>query len=103
MKTRHEYKCIQPYFGAVWTGDKTFELRESRGLSEDPRIGDLLVLREWIPEGPLGPGHYSGAFVVAVVTYVLFPSDLPSPSALDEFAVAFSFRTRYRQIGGTPP
>jgi hypothetical protein len=43
---RHELKCWPEYFHAIRSGRKKFELRkDDRGFA----IGDLLVLREFIP------------------------------------------------------
>lgn len=60
----HELKTVQPYFGAVDSGVKTFEVRKD---DRDPRfeVGDTLRLREWHDER-----GYSGREVLRRVTYV---------------------------------
>lgn len=63
--TVHELKTVPPYFDAVASGAKPFEVRrDDRGFMP----GDLLVLREWLPE----VGDYSpAAHLFRKVTYVL--------------------------------
>lgn len=42
--SEHELKAVQPFFDAVWSGEKTCELRrDNRGF----QIGDVLQLREY--------------------------------------------------------
>ncbi len=69
----HHLKILPEYFQAILDGTKTFELRQ-----EDDRtfaVGDVLVLREWYPEGTLiGPG-YTGRTLTREVTYVLRDPD----------------------------
>ena len=46
--TVHKLKTVAPWFGYVWDGTKTFEVRyDDRGF----KPGDLLVLGEWSEEG----------------------------------------------------
>lgn len=67
----HELKTTQPFFERVWTGEKPFELRRNdRGY----QVGDLLILREYVPPTlplPLLMGTYTGRRIHAQVTYVL--------------------------------
>lgn len=61
----HELKTWPQYYNQIRIGAKRFELRrDDRGGFH---VGDLLILREWQPEGE----HYTGYVTVAVVTYVL--------------------------------
>lgn len=73
----HHLKTWPQYFAALWSGDKTFEIRyNDRGYQR----GDVLVLREWTrdncgcatvpPHDPNCTG-YSGRTVTARVGYVL--------------------------------
>ncbi|MEI2280747.1 DUF3850 domain-containing protein [Paenibacillus polysaccharolyticus] len=60
----HELKLIQPYFDAVFSGRKTFEVRKS----DRPYVeGDYVHLREFNP----GTGEYSGRSVLRRISYVL--------------------------------
>lgn len=43
----HALKCWPEYFAALSTGHKTFEIRDTS--DRDFRVGDLLVLREFVP------------------------------------------------------
>lgn len=45
-KREHILKCLPPYFSAIRSGEKAFEVRrDDRGYQK----GDVLVLREWSP------------------------------------------------------
>lgn len=72
----HELKTWPEFFQALWDGDKTFELRK------DDRpyvVGDLLVLREFDPNGVTvdpetqceSPGAYTERSALRRITYVL--------------------------------
>lgn len=59
----HTLKCQPPFFAEVAAGRKTFELRrDDRGFA----VGDLLCLREWIPDG-----DYTGEEWRGTITYIL--------------------------------
>lgn len=59
----HMLKTIQPFFGAVASGAKTFEVRRN---DRDVRIGDVLVLQEFDPKK-----GYSGRICAVVVNYIV--------------------------------
>ena len=62
----HELKIWPPYFDAVRSGEKTFELRkDDRGF----KVGDFLALNEWDGES------YTGRTELVKVTYMLNPND----------------------------
>lgn len=65
----HELKVQPPYFDALLSGDKTFELRRNdRGFQR----GDRLRLLEWDPNfGFSDAGRYTGRRLLVEVTYVL--------------------------------
>jgi hypothetical protein len=65
--TTHELKCWPEPFSAILDGSKRFELRNN---DRDFAVGDVLVLREWVPGEPAF-GHLTGHFARAVVTYIL--------------------------------
>jgi hypothetical protein len=62
----HDLKTCQPYFDAVRTEAKTFEVRKD---DRDFQPGDLLVLREWLTHN----GGFYGVSqpLLRQVTYVL--------------------------------
>jgi hypothetical protein len=60
----HELKTWPEYFAAVRVGLKDFEVRR---WDRDFAVGDVLKLREYDPD----TATYSGAYLTAVVTYVL--------------------------------
>lgn len=66
---KHELKISPPYFEAVQSGEKTFEIRQDdRGFQK----GDVVVLREWkeiITPGYFNDG-YTGFQVMREITYV---------------------------------
>lgn len=71
--TVHELKCEPPYFEAVASGLKTFEVRYA---DRNFGVGDELHLREYVPSDPLRHvqawgGRYTGRECRAVVTYLL--------------------------------
>lgn len=49
MSGTHELKTWSPEFRAVWDGTKTFEIRPAH--DREFKVGDLLLLREFIPCG----------------------------------------------------
>lgn len=73
----HHLKTWVQYFAALWSGEKTFEVRyNDRGYQR----GDVLVLREWsrdgctcaaVPPHESNCGGYTGRTVTARVGYVL--------------------------------
>lgn len=60
----HVLKTVQPYFDALWSGDKRFELRKNdRGF----QVGDSLCLREYDAEAD----RYSRRIMMAKVLYLM--------------------------------
>jgi hypothetical protein len=59
----HELKTWPCYFGPVLDCRKHFEIREN---DRDFKVGDLLHLREWIPETQ----EYTGRSLWAVITWM---------------------------------
>ncbi len=69
--TTHELKSWPEYFNLVQRNLKTFELRfDDRGYEE----GDLLHLREWVPnvENPK-EGKYTGRVAIVKVLHIARP------------------------------
>lgn len=67
--TTHKLKSWPEFYAPVERGEKTFELRIDDRHYE---VGDVLVLREWMPDvhGTDG-GRYTGSECRRRVTYVL--------------------------------
>ena len=63
---KHELKIWPEFFNAIERGDKTFEIREITEV-RDFVIGDLLILRCWIP----GYEYYDGRELKRIVSYIL--------------------------------
>lgn len=62
--TEHDLKTINPYFQAVWDGVKTFEIRKN---DRNFKVGDLLKLREYLPDC----SGYTGRVIYAEINYIL--------------------------------
>ena len=71
--TKHSVKISPAYFDAVKNGLKTFEVRR---LDRDYKIGDTLVLSEWLP-GTYEKGEYSGRWVRVTILYILTHDQFP--------------------------
>lgn len=73
----HNLKSLSEYFGAVWNGNKTFEIRKNDRNFEE---GDFVILQEWRKQPhdwSIDPLHYdeekwghSGNIILAEITYV---------------------------------
>ncbi|WP_110925911.1 DUF3850 domain-containing protein [Bacillus massiliglaciei] len=59
----HHLKVYPAYFKALSSREKTFEIREN---SHDFKVGDWLILQEFIPEKE----EYTGAELVRKITYI---------------------------------
>jgi len=63
----HELKSWPAPFEAIDTGSKRHEFRrDDRGFEQ----GDLLLLREWLPEAREYKGHYTGREQLLEVTRI---------------------------------
>ena len=60
----HELKTIPPYFEQIRRGIKKFELRKN---DRDYRVGDVLVLKEYLPFTQT----YTGKETVREIEYIL--------------------------------
>jgi len=63
MSDTHELKIWPEYYRAVADGSKTFEVRV---FDRDYRVGDYLLLREWLPSLE----EYTGEEARVEVTYL---------------------------------
>ena len=59
---QYNLKIFPPYFNAIKSGAKTFEVRQK---TNNYQVGDFLILQEW--DGMT----YSGNEITAKVTYIL--------------------------------
>jgi hypothetical protein len=63
----HTLKCEPPFFSAIRTGEKTFEIRKNDRCFE---VGDHLVLTEVVPSD-INPGwRYSGRSLMKTILYM---------------------------------
>lgn len=82
----HELKSWPEQFDAVRSGDKTHEIRAN---DRDFRAGDVLHLREWMPEGRgqltgavIREGAYTGNELLLRVTFINAPGTFGLPPTL---------------------
>jgi hypothetical protein len=68
----HELKSEPQYFEHVFNGSKLFELREN---DRKFAVGDILMLKEWLPKEKT----YTGREVRARVTYLTDNSHFVQP------------------------
>ena len=61
---KHILKTWPEYFQAVWSGEKTFEVRV---YDRDYQVGDVLVLKEFDPKTK----EYTGSALCKKVTYLI--------------------------------
>ena len=59
----HDLKIAPEYFDAVDSGEKTFEIRLN---DRDFKVGDTVVLREWLKE----TNEYTGQKVTRIISYL---------------------------------
>jgi hypothetical protein len=71
----HDLKTWPDPFQAVWEGKKLFELRRN---DRNFRVGDSLLLREWLPD----TREYTGRCIQAEVTFVLHGGEFGLPEGL---------------------
>ncbi len=101
----HELKTWPSQFLALVGGHKLAEFRKD---DRDFRVGDTLVLREWVPghaepgeysdEAP-DPGRYTGRQVRARVTHIV--SGTQTPFGIPPGYVMMSIHLEGVDIGGT--
>jgi hypothetical protein len=102
----HELKTWPSQFLALSTGDKLAEFRKN---DRDFRVGDTLVLCEWIPghaqserygdEDP-APGRYTGNQLRARVTHIV--SGTETPFGIPPGYVMMSIHLEGVDIAGSP-
>lgn len=63
----HDLKILPPYFEAVASGKKTFEIRQDdRGF----QAGDAVTLKEYTPPSGLSDGRLTGRNITFRIGYV---------------------------------
>lgn len=75
----HILKCWPHFFNAISAGQKRHDLR--RAIDRDFKVGDQLLMREFIPDSET----YTGRHLRALITYIT-SADIPcalSSEALD--------------------
>ncbi len=60
---KHKLKILPEYFKAVCSGEKTFEIRNN---DRHFKVGDILLLCEYIPER----NKFTGSVVQRKITYI---------------------------------
>lgn len=63
----HRLKTVQPFFNAVWNGEKLFEVRKN---DRDFQPDDHLLLQEYDPARREDEA-YTGARIICAITYIL--------------------------------
>lgn len=87
--TEHILKTRPAYFDAVADGRKRFEVRSTKDRTF--AVGDVLVLREWDPNGDT----YSGRSVRVVVTFMLGWPFAPEGNVILSIDAAHEWEHRY--------
>lgn len=83
MKT-HELKCWPAYFEAIKVGKKNFEYRLN---DRDFKVGDVLHLREYEPQGAYEIFRYTGRELFCMVTYLVQTNTLPGYQYNDNYCI----------------
>lgn len=69
---QHNLKVLNEYFIHLISDDKKFELRKN---DRDYKVGDMLILREWVPyivhPSNGKDGHYTGRIEIRFITFIL--------------------------------
>lgn len=60
----HHLKTVEPHFGALYAGHKTFELRKD---DRDFKVGDRLILHQYNAEKK----HFCGPKVYTIISHIL--------------------------------
>jgi hypothetical protein len=69
MLKKHVLKCLPEYFQQTWDTNKLFEIREN---DRDFRVGDMILLCEWLPVS-----GYTGRQIADEITSVIeYPAGL---------------------------
>ena len=66
VKPDHTLKSWPGSFSGIWDGKKSYEWRKN---DRDYGIGDVLLLREWVPHDD-GTGKYTGRTVLIRVVHM---------------------------------
>lgn len=84
---QHYLKIVDPYYGQVRDGLKTFEVREN---DRNFKVGDKVVLLRYNSETKQ---YYKSQTIVVVITYIL--SDF---HAIKDGYVVFGFKKIYQSL-----
>lgn len=84
MTRHHDLKCWIQFFGEVWKGDKTHEVRRD---DRDYAVGDTVRLHEFLPDRKM----YTGRSVLASISSITHPGPIGGNARLPEGVCVFSF------------
>jgi hypothetical protein len=74
--TEHELKCYPVPFAALVDGSKRHEVRK---FDRPFAVGDVLLLREYMPPAVAGPGDYTGRVLRLRITHITLPGTFGLP------------------------
>lgn len=91
----HALKCDAPFFDAVATGRKNFEIRKQ---DRDFKVDDKILLQEFVVDAETEKGKYTGREHELVITDVF--SDQPKMGLKQNFCI-ISFRSIVQKESAT--
>lgn len=95
----HELKCWQRFFIAILDGSKPFEIRLH---DRDYKVGDTLVLKEWLPASMAYTGRECRRLISFIITNDEFPGVVSGYCALG-LAVSMESPAQETRTAPEPP
>jgi hypothetical protein len=99
LATEHGLKTWPRHFQAIWVGEKAFEFRYD---DRHYKVGDILYLKEWVPQLTYNENHegyYTGREIKALVTYKL-GMDEEQPEFVPDDWVIMSIKAFWYGVDG---